>query len=108
MSNRWENFIDNIKDDANRLAKDELKDIIKSAKKDSDEFIKRQGMKLEIHLCQLAAGQITKAQFERDVRALQELTEMQKLKMAAASQASAQHLIKGIKEFIMDGLLILI
>lgn len=90
------------------LAKDELKNLVKNAKADSEDFIKRQGAKLERYLNQLAAGQITKDQFEGYVRDIRDLTEMQALKMSVAGKASAQRLANGISNLIIDGLLALI
>ena len=56
MSSKWEDFIDNLKDDAGTLAKKELKDFINSSKTDSEAFVQRQGQKLELYLKQLADG----------------------------------------------------
>lgn len=108
MSPKWQDFIDNLKDDAGKLAKDELKDLIMTAKDNSEGFIKRQGEKLELYLNQLATEQITKEQFEGYVRDIKDLTEMQALKMSVSAKASAQRLVNGIINLIIDGLLSLI
>lgn len=108
MGKRWENFIDNMKDDTKSLAKDEIKDLVKSAKDDSDEFIKRQGMKLELYICQLASGQITKDQFEMYVQDLKDITEMHTINLAVSSKARAQRLVQGITNLIINGLLTLL
>jgi hypothetical protein len=108
MGSNWESYIDNLKDNAGKLAKDELKGLIKTAKGDSEEFIKRQGEKMELYLSQLAAGQITKAQFEGYVIDIKDLTEMQALKMAVAAKARAQSLATGITNLVLDGLIAII
>lgn len=108
MSSIWEDFIDKLKDDAGRLAKDELKDLVRTAKDDSENFIKTQGEKLELYLNQLASGQITKVQFEAYVRDIKDLTEMQALKMSIAAKARAQRLVNAITDLIIDRLLALI
>ena len=104
----WEDFIDNLRDDAGKLAKDEFKDLVKSAKGDANEFIRRQGEKLELYLTQLAEGKITKEQFEGYVCDIKDLTEMHALKMSVAAKVRAQRLVSGITDLIIDGLLDLI
>lgn len=104
----WEDFINNLKDEAGKLAKDELKDLINTAKTDSEDFIKRQGVKLERYLSQLAKDEITKDQFEGYVIDIRDLTEMQALKMRVVAKAHAQRLANGIENLIIDGLLGLI
>ena len=108
MSSKWEDFIDNLKDDAGTLAKKELKDFINSSKTDSEAFVQRQGQKLELYLKQLADGSITKEQFEGYVLDIKDLTEMQALKMSVAAKAKAQYVVTSITNLIMDGLLKLV
>ncbi len=108
MSSIWEDFIDNIKDETGKLAKDELKDLVKNAKDDSTEFIKEQGEKLERYITQLAKSEINKSQFEGYVLDLADLTEMEANKRTVAAKASAQRLVEGVKNIIIDNLLSLI
>lgn len=108
MAANWEVFIDNLKDDSGKLAKDELKKLIMLAKSDSQAFIKKQGEKLERYLNQLASGEITKEQFKGYVEDIRDLTEMEKLKMSVAAKASAQRLADGIASLVIDGLLALV
>jgi len=108
MGSIWEDFIDNLKDDAGKLAKNELKDLVKTAKGDSEEFIKEQGYKLELYLSQLAAGQVTKEQFEGYVLDIKDLTEMKALQLSVAAKARAQRIVNGIPNLIIDGLISLI
>ena len=105
MSEDWHDFIDKIKDDSGKLAKDELKNLIDMAKNDSEDFVKKQGQKMEGYLKQLAAGQISKGQFENYMQDIKDLTEMQMLKMSVAGKASAQRLSDGIVTLIFDGLM---
>lgn len=108
MAAKWEIFIDNLKDDVGKLAKDELKVLVKATKNNSEGFIKKQGEKLERYLDQLATGEITKDQFKEYVEDIRDLTEIQKLKMSVAAKASAQRLADGITSLIIDGLLSLV
>ena len=105
MPEKWETFVDNLKDTNGVLAKSELKALVSLAKSDSDEFIKKQGVKLERYLNQLALGQITPEQFKGYIEDLHKLTEMQALKMQVAAKASAQRLCKGIEDMILNGLM---
>ncbi|MEK7273676.1 MAG: hypothetical protein AAB296_08835 [Candidatus Desantisbacteria bacterium] len=105
---RWEDFIDNLKDDAGILAKDELKTLIKTVRNDSEDFIKKQGEKMERYLDQLAEGEITRAQFEGYVMDIKDLTEMQALKMSVAAKVRAQNLAQGMSDLVIKGLLTLI
>jgi len=108
MGLKGEDFIDNLKDSAGKLAKDELKTLIKTAKNDSEDFIRRQGEKMEMYLIQLAEGEITKEQFEGYVLDIKDLTEMKALQMSVAAKVRAQSLAQGITNLVIDGLLKLI
>ncbi len=105
MNDKWQEFIDNIKDDSAKLIKEELNNLLNAAKGDSEEFIRQQGDKLKSYLNQLASGKITKEQFEGYVIDIKDLTEMQMLKMTVAGKASAQRLANGISKIVIDGLL---
>lgn len=105
MPSKWENYIDGLKDDAGALAKEELKNLVNAATSDSDQFIREQGRKMEKYLTQLAAGEITKDQFKGNIEDIRDLTEMKKLELSVAAKASAQRVITGISNLIIDGLL---
>jgi hypothetical protein len=66
--------------------------------------VKEQGGKLERYLNQLAAGQITKEEFELLVKDLKDLTEMRALELQVAAKASAQRLVAGTTKLIIEGL----
>ncbi|MBI3811105.1 MAG: hypothetical protein HY283_02710 [Nitrospirae bacterium] len=105
MPEKWESFVDHLKDTNGVLAKGELKTLVSLAKIDSDEFVKKQGVKLERYLNQLALGEITPEEFKGYVADLQTLTGIQSLKMQVAAKASAQRLCKGIEDIILNGLM---
>ena len=108
MTEKWEKFVAKLKDDSAKLLKEELKTLILNAKEDKNEFITRQGEKLELYLNQLAAGRITVDQFEGYVSDIRDLTEMRALKMSVAGKASAQRLVKGITELVLKGLVAMV
>lgn len=76
-----------------------------NAKADSNEFIKRQGVKLERYLNQLALGEISPEEFKGYIEDIRRLTEMEALKMQVAAKASAQRLCWGIEKTILNGLM---
>jgi len=108
LGSGWHRFIDDLRDTGGQLASEELKGLVAGAKGDSDEFIRRQGEKLELYLDQLAQGMMTKAQFEGYVLDIRDLTEMQSLKMSVSARARAQNFAKGITALVINGLLTLI
>lgn len=108
MPEPWESFIDNLRDTAGLFAKDELKRLVANAKADANAFIRKQGVKMERYLNQLAAGEISKEEFEGNMEDLRTLTEMQSLKMKVAAKASAQRLCEGIEEVVLNGLMTLL
>jgi hypothetical protein len=108
MTQNWEEFIDNLNDPGHKFAKDQLKNMIKSAGEDPDPFLRRQSEKLERYLNQLAAGQITKEQIDEYVRDIKEITEMKASDMQLPAKASAERLAKGIEDHIIQGMLPLI
>lgn len=108
MPGNWEDFINGLKDEAGALAKNELVDLIKGAKSDSEDFIKRQGVKIERYIGQLADGEIDSKEFEGYMLDIRDLTEIHALKLSVAAKARAQRLAKGITDLVIDGLMKLI
>ena len=108
MEKSWQTFFDDIVDEAGILVKNEVKDLLRMSKEDSDEFIQRQGEKVENYLNQLARGEITKQQLEGYLLDIKDLTEMQALKLSVAARARAQRLAEGITDLIVKRLLAII
>ncbi len=108
MAAPWEKFVDDLIAGGKKLAKGELTELVSSSKADANAFVHRQGEKLERYLNQLAAGEITRADFEVLVKDLKDLTELEALKMQVAAKASAQRLAAGIGDLVLNGLLKLI
>jgi hypothetical protein len=102
MTMGWESIFDGLKGDLANNVKREIAGLIGWAKSDSEDFINKQGRKVEKYLDQLALGEITPEQLEGYMHDIVLLTEMQKSKMKVAEQASAQRLIDGIKNHILD------
>ena len=108
MPGKWEEYIDKLKDEGGTLAKAELKALVNNAKADSEQFIKEQGQKMERYLNQLAAGEITKAQFEGYMVDIRELTKMKERELSVAAKAKAQKIAKGITDYVINGVLALL
>lgn len=105
MAGEWITFIEGIKDEAGILVKDELFGLIRTSAEDSSAFVRKQTKKVERYFDQLATGAITKDDFERYMRQIQRLTEMETLKLEVMARASAQRLADGIQNLILDRML---
>jgi len=108
MSSQWEDFLKDVLDDAGILLKEEIRQLIEQAKHDSENFLQRQGEKIEKYLNQLAAGKITKKQFKSYLIDITALTEMHALQLSVAARARAQRFVLGIIELLIDRLLSLL
>lgn len=85
--------------------KDDLKRLVSGAKHDANEFVRKQGQKLERYLDLLGAGQISKEEFELWVKDLKTLTELRALELEVAAKASTQRLVAGITDLVINGLM---
>jgi hypothetical protein len=101
---KFTDYIDGFKDETLTLAKDELKELISSAKNDKSEFVRLQAVNIERWTVMLAAGQLTPAGFKRLVTNMDILAELETIKLDVAAKASAQRLADGIQKHIIDGL----
>ena len=101
---KFTDYIDGFKDETSTLAKDEIKELILSAKKDKSQFVRLQAVNVERWTVMLAAGQLTPAGFKRLVTNMDVFTELEAIKLDVAAKASAQRLADGIQKYIIDGL----
>jgi len=101
---KFTDYIDGLQDKAGRLAKEELKALISSAKKDESEFIRLQAANVEHWTEQLATGEITPAGFKKLVSKMDVLSKLETIKLEVAAKASAQRLADGIRKYVIDGL----
>jgi len=92
---KFTDYIDGFADKTSTLAKEELKELIVSAKKDESEFVRLQAVNVEHWTVMLAAGELTPAGFKRLVTNMDVLTELETIKMDVAAKASAQRLADG-------------
>ena len=101
---KFTNYIDGFADKTSTLAKDELKDLIITAKKDESEFVRMQAENVERWTVMLAAGELTPAGFKKLVSKMDVLTKLETIKLEVAAKTSAQRLANGIQEYVIDGL----
>ena len=101
---KFTDYIDGLQDKAGTLAKDELKELISSAKNDKSEFVRLQAENIEHWPAQLAAGELTPAGFKKLVSKMDVLTKLEEIKLEVAAKASAQLLANGIQKYVIEGL----
>ena len=101
---KFTDYIDGLEDKAGTLAKEELKELIRSAKNDGSEFVRLQAVNVERWIDLLAAGQVTSAGFKRLVTQMDVLTGLDTMNLDAAAKASAKRLADGIQKHIINGL----
>jgi hypothetical protein len=104
VSAKWEELFNDLKAECAEQLKGELATLLNAAKGDSEAFVKKQAEKTELYMNQLAAGDITVQQVEGYLLDIKDLTAMQALKLSVAGKASAQRLVEGIEDLILNGL----
>lgn len=105
---KFTNFIDRLKDESGRLAKDELKELITSAKKEESDFVRLQAANLERWVGMLADRDLTPAGFKKLVKKMEILTELERIRLTVKAKASAQRLADGIRTYVINQLFALI
>ena len=105
---KFSDFVDDLKDQAGLLAKDELKRLVSEGKADASEFVSRQAENLETWTVMLADGQLTPAGFRKLVKRMEVLGDLQALKLKVQAKASAQRLRDGIEDLVIEALFKLI
>lgn len=101
-------FLDVLVDDAVDFAKDELENLVKEAKSDSNLFIRHIGELTEEFVKMRALGQINDEEFKELMDDLLDLNKMQYHKLAASSKVRAERIINGLSKMVIDDLLALI
>ncbi len=105
---KFTDFIDSILDESGKLAKDELKQLISSAKKDESDFVRLQAENFERWTVMLAEGEMTPKGYKLLVKKMEVLTQLEAIKLKVKAKASAQRLAKGIQEIVVKSLFALI
>lgn len=105
---RFTGFIDGILDESGKLAKEELKQLISSSKKDTSDFVRLQAENLERWTVMLADGDLTAKGYKKLVKKMEVLTQLETIKLKVRAKASAQRLADGIQELVIKSLFTLI
>jgi hypothetical protein len=105
MVNQWEDLFREIIDETAGLIRNEIKDMLDSAKNDSEKFLNRQAKKVEKYLNQFARGEINKTQLKGYLRDIAALSEMHGLQLSLQARVRLQRLTKGIIDLIIDKML---
>lgn len=101
---KFTDYIDGIEDKTSTLAKEELKALIISAKKDESEFVRLQAENIERWTVMLASGEITPMGYKKLMSKMDVLTKLEEIKLEVAAKASAQRLADGIQKYVVEGL----
>ncbi|MDO8264030.1 MAG: hypothetical protein Q8J90_04780 [Gallionella sp.] len=105
---KFTDFIDSLVDESKKLAKDELKALVASAKKDKSDFVRLQAENLERWTVMLADKDITPAGYKLLVKKMEVLTQLEVIKLKVEAKASAQRLATGIQDLVIKALFALI
>ena len=105
---KFTDFIDNISDESGKLAKDELKQLIFSYKKDKSDFVRLQAENFERWTIMLAEGDLTAKGYKKLVKKMEVLTQLEAIRLKVSAKASAQLLASGIQKLVIKGLFTLI
>jgi hypothetical protein len=101
---KFTDFIDGILDESGKLAKEELKQLISSSKKDKSDFVRLQAENFERWTVMLDEGDLTAKGYKKLVRKMEVLTQLEAIKLRVSAKASAQRLASGIQEIVIKGL----
>jgi hypothetical protein len=105
---KFTDFIDGLVDDSKKLAKDELKTLVATAKKDKSDFVRLQAENLERWTVMLAQKDLTAAGYKLLVKKMEVLTQLEVIKLKVQAKASAQRFAQGITDLVVKGLFALI
>jgi hypothetical protein len=105
---KFTRFIDDIVDEAQVLAKNELKQLVSDAKKDQSDFVRLQAENLERWTVMLSEGDVTPNGYKKLVKKMEVLTQLEVIKLKVSAKASAQRLAEGIQNLVVNGLFALI
>ena len=105
---KFTDFIDSIVDESGKLAKNELKQLIASSKKDKSDFVRLQAANFERWTIMLAGGDLTPKGYKLLVKKMEVLTQLEAIKLKVKAKASAQRLASGIQELVVKSLFALI
>ncbi len=90
------------------MAKEELKQLIFSSKRDASDFVRLQAENLERWTVMLADRDLTSKGYKKLVGKMEVLTQLEKIKLSLGGKTSAQRLANGINEMVVKNLFALL
>lgn len=105
---KFTDFVDGLVDDSKKLAKDELKSLVATAKRDKSDFVRLQAENLERWTVMLAQKDLTPTGYKLLVKKMEVLTQLEVIKLKVEAKASAQRFAQGITNLVVKGLFALI
>jgi hypothetical protein len=105
---KFTDFIDGLVDDTKKLAKDELKTLVSTAKKDTSNFVRLQAENLERWTVMLAEKELTPKGYKLLVKKMEVLTQLEVIKLSVQTKASAQRFAQGVTDLVVKALFALI
>ena len=104
----FEQFIDQLNDQKQPLAKTELKALIATAKQDDSEFVRLQAENIEHWTVMLANGDISAAGYKKLVKKMEILADIETIKLNVETKIRAQSLAESIRNICIKQLFSLI
>jgi hypothetical protein len=101
---KFTDYIDGLADTSATPARDELKELVSSSKKDESEFVRLQAVNIERWTVMLGAGEITPTGFKNLVSQMDVLNKKDIMKLEGTAKAGAQRLAEGIQKHIIEEL----
>jgi hypothetical protein len=97
---KFTDFVDSVKDQSEILAKDELKNLVATAKKDKSDFVRLKAENLERWTVMMAEEDLTPDGFKKLVRKMEVLSQLENIRLDTAARASAQRLAEEYRTWL--------
>lgn len=100
--------IESLQDDVVKLIKDQLKDLLTSAKKDADAIVKETGDKIAEWLVMRAKGKLSDAELEALLYSRDQLLRQYKNTLSIKARARVEKIGVGLVNLVLDKMLRLV
>jgi hypothetical protein len=97
--------LNSVKDDASKLIKDQLKDLLTIARQDADSIVKETGKKIEDWLVMRAQGKLSDAELESLLYSRDQLLRQYKNTLEIQARARIEKIAVGLINLILDKVL---
>ncbi|OGS97436.1 MAG: hypothetical protein A3H31_00260 [Gallionellales bacterium RIFCSPLOWO2_02_FULL_57_47] len=100
-----DDVLNSLKDDAVKLVKDQLKDLLTSAKKDADSVVKETGQKITDWLVMRAHGKLSDDELEALLYSRDQLLRQYKNTLEIQTRARVEKIAVGLINLVLDKIL---